>query len=41
MPFCRMGVNAARVDEIIVVRHIFDHANRLRSYEILTDIFMG
>ena len=41
MLFGRIGVNAARVDEIMVVLHIFDHANRLRPYEILAGIFMG
>lgn len=32
-------VEATRVDEIIVVSHIYDHGDRLRSYEILSEIF--
>ncbi|MCM4167769.1 F420-dependent glucose-6-phosphate dehydrogenase [Arenibacter antarcticus] len=32
-------VEATRVDEIMVVSHIFDHEDRLRSYEILSEIF--
>lgn len=35
----RSFVNATRVDEVMVVSHIFDHGERLRSYEILADIF--
>ncbi|HUH46850.1 MAG TPA: LLM class flavin-dependent oxidoreductase [Arenibacter sp.] len=34
-------VDSTRVDEVMVVSHIFDHGDRLRSYEILQDIIYG
>ena len=34
-------VEATRVDEVMVVSHIFDHDDRLRSYGILADLVWG
>ena len=31
-------VEATKADELIVVSHIYDHAARLRSYEIVADV---
>lgn len=34
-------LNQCGVDEIMASAHIYDHASRLRSYEILSEIFTG
>jgi hypothetical protein len=31
-------VSATRADELMVVSNIYDHAKRVRSYEILADV---
>jgi hypothetical protein len=34
----REFVDATNADELIVVSHIYDHAARLRSYEIVASV---
>jgi hypothetical protein len=34
-------VQQTKVDEVMVVSAIFDHAARLRSYQLLADVFGG
>ena len=39
--FYRQGIHATGVDEIIVASGVFDHAARLRSYEIAAEAAEG
>jgi luciferase family oxidoreductase group 1 len=40
-PALEKFIEQTRVDELMVVSAIFDHAARLRSYELLADVFGG